>query len=173
MQPTWPARPGQRAHKVGRARAEGPAPQLFWQVAAGANRGLPLVLATVAEISRAAGYFPPVGDDSRPRDVELLHEAAFLTHDLMVYRSCPVTDPAQPWDYELRDPVDAEAVFLAQPYSAMKKMALARAVQRDNDLSDRARDRIYSTLTVAEILAVLAGTRAVPPDPGGSLIKVP
>ena len=173
MQPTWPARPGQRAHKVGRARAEGPALQFFWQVAAGPNRELALVLATVAEISRAAGYFPPVGDDSRPRDVELLHEAAFLTHDLMVYRSTPVTDPAQPWDYELRDPVDAEAAFQAQPYSAMKKMALARAVQRDNDLSDRARDRMYSTLTVTELLAVLGGTRAVPPEPGGPLIKVP
>ena len=142
-------------------------------MASGPNRELSLVLATVAEISRAAGYFPPVGDDSRPRDVELLHEAAFLTHDLMVYRSCPVTDPAQPWDYELRDPVDAEAVFLAQPYSAMKKMALARAIQCGNELSDRARDRMYSTLSVAELLAVLAGTRPVPPDPGGSWKKVP
>ena len=125
-----------------------------------------MTLATVAEISRAAGYFPPVGDDARPRDVELLHEAAFLTHDLMVYRSCPVTDPAQPWDYELRDPVDAEAVFLAQPYSAMKKMALARAIQRGNELSDRARDRIYSNYTVAEILAMLSGARPPPADPG-------
>ena len=105
--------------------------------------------------------------------MELLHEAAFLTHDLMVHRSFPVTDPAQPWDYELRDPVDAEAAFQAQPYSAMKKMALARAIQRDNDLSDRARDRMYSTLTVTELLAVLGGTRAVPPEPGGPLIKVP
>ena len=127
----------------------------------------------MAEISQAAGHAPLVRDDAPPRDVELLHEAAFLTHDLMVHRSFPVTDPAQPWDYELRDPVDAEAAFHAQPYSAMKKMALARAVQRDNDLSDRARDRMYSTLSVAELLAVLAGTRPVPPEPGGSWKKVP
>ena len=142
-------------------------------MAPGPKRELSLTLATVAEISRAAGYFPPVGDDSRPRDVELLHEAAFLTHDLMAYRSIPVTDPAQPWDYELRGPEDAEAAFQAQPYSAMKKMALARAIQRGNELSDRARDRMYSTLSVAELLAVLAGTRPVPPDPGGSWKKVP
>ena len=127
----------------------------------------------MAEISQAAGHAPLVRDDVRPWVVELLHEAAFLTHDLMVHRSFPVTDPAQPWDYELRDPVDAEAAFHAQPYSAMKKMALARAVQRDNDLSDRARDRMYSTLSVAELLAVLAGTRPVPPEPGGSWKKVP
>ena len=72
----------------------------------------------------------------------------------------------EPWNYELREPADAEAAFQAQPYAGMKKMALARAVQRENGLSDRSRDRIYSNFTVAEILAMLSGARPPPADPG-------
>ena len=135
-------------------------------MASGPGRALSLGLSTVAEISRAAGYAPPVRGDATPRGAELLHEAAFFTHDLMVYRSCPVAELDEPWNYELREPVDAEAAFQAQPYGGMKKMALARAVQRENGLSDRARDRIYSNFTVAEILAMLSGARPPPADPG-------
>ena len=133
----------------------------------GRDRELELQLLTVAEISRAAGFSPELGEGSSPREEELLHEAAFFTHELMVYRAAPATDA--PWDYVLSDPVDAEAEFQSQPYASMRKMALARAVQLANDLADNARDAAYANLTTVELLAVLPGER---PVPGGARADV-
>ena len=133
----------------------------------GRDRELELQLRTVAEISQAAGFSPALGEGASPREEELLHEAAFFTHELMVYRAAPATDA--PWDYVLSDPADAEAEFQSQPYASMRKMALARAVQLANDVSDDARDWAYANLTAVELLAVLAGER---PTPGGARADV-
>ena len=132
----------------------------------GRDRELELQLLTVAGISRAAGFSPELGEGASPRREELFHEAAFFTHELMVYRAAPATDA--PWDYVLSDPADAEAEFQSQPYVSRRKMALARAVQLASDLADNARDAAYADLTTVELLAVLAGERPAPGAPGGA-----
>ena len=120
-------------------------------------------LITVAEISRTAGYHPPISDDASPRDVELAHEAAFVAHNLVHYRTAvPCEDPEHPWDFYLREPVDAEQAWLEQPLGDMKKIALSRVLRLQEGADSDFRDYIWRNYAAVEILGMLAGTREIP-----------
>ena len=125
-------------------------------------------MASVAEVSKSAGFYPAgLSPDASAREEELAHESAFFDHDLTRFTSARHSDdPEQPWDFILGDPVEAETTWLAQPYADMKKMALCRALQLDGAKSSEFRDHVYSHRAVPEILSMLAGTLPVPLDPG-------
>ena len=76
----------------------------------GGDGELALVTMTCAEISMSAGFRPPVAPTDLARHVEIKHEASFLTHDLLKYRSerVPLDDGFHPWSFLLKDPVELE-----------------------------------------------------------------
>ena len=57
-------------------------------VAESANGELKLMLSSIAELARAAGYYPAIPADSTARESELILERGFLTNDLVEYQSC-------------------------------------------------------------------------------------
>ena len=126
---------------------------------------------TVAEISRAAGYYPELADDCTPRDAELAHEAMFLEHRVVHYRCAEhLNDPGRPWDFVLSEPVDAEAESLDQAYAGMTKIALARCLQLRGAADDALRHHLWGNFTAVELLAMLAGDRAVPAAPAPAAV---
>ena len=92
----------------------------------GACSELPLTLRTVGEISLAMGYHPATSDDATPREQEVAHEQAFLSHDLSRFEEA---ENVGGWSFVLRRPVDAEAAFLDQPPAMLRKIALCRRLQ--------------------------------------------
>ena len=71
-----------------------------------------LMLQSIAELVRAAGFTPPVAPEDSARDVELLLEASFLDHGLTRYvHSREVADEDDAFIFELKDPADAEQVL--------------------------------------------------------------
>ena len=61
---------------------------------------MPLILASVRDISSAAGFVPDLPDGSSDRLAELAHEQKFLTHGLTLFDiAVPHPDPELPWDF--------------------------------------------------------------------------
>ena len=133
-----------------------------------------MTLASVGEISRAAGFVPAAAPGASDREVEIAHEQNFLTHGLTLFETAVEhPDPELPWDFVLSGTVDAEQKFLEQPYISLKKMALARSLQLQHGFENALRDQIYVRYTVAEILTMLAGGRAIPPLHAGPALPPP
>ena len=121
-------------------------------VAGGAGE-LELMPSSIAEISRAAGFHPPVGPEATEREVELLHEQAFLQHGVLLYTSERVGDSSNPWSFVLSEPRDPEDDFIeTRPQHALTKMGLARSLQVRDGLTDKQRDDMWSKLSKDELL---------------------
>ena len=95
-----------------------------------ANDGeLPLVSANLAEISRAAGFHPPLAANASPRDAEKLHDNAMLSHGITRY-TCSRADSFG-WRFILKDAMDHEDFWIDKtPLHDMSKVALARLSQK-------------------------------------------
>lgn len=115
---------------------------------------------TVADISRAAGYYPPHADDATARELEVLHEQALLQHNLIVYK-CRPTDVVGDATWALvlheggRDVEDH--VFEARALADLSKMALARQLQLRDGLNNSERDARWRLLKKAQLIAALLG----------------
>ena len=118
---------------------------------------------TVAEISVAAGHHPPVGVNDTARDVEIKHEAEFLSHDLCKYESERLgidfeSDNAEgihAWSFILRNEVLVEdAYFDHADLHKVTRMGLARLIQRNTGCSDAQRNE-YSRMVRAALFAML------------------
>ena len=60
--------------------------------------------ATIAEISKAGGYYPEITPDMKPRDEEILHEDRMLNHDIMCYTSMRIArDASALWSFMLTE----------------------------------------------------------------------
>ena len=146
---------------------------------AGGGAALQLVPCTLAQVSKASGYYPALAHDATARDEELLHEAAFLSHDLLVYERRPV-EPTQnnlegSWDFILSDAKLAEDSYIEDtPLADCVKMALARQLQLRDGLTNEQRNRI-SVLEKAVLLAQIAGGAgpALAPAPAVAAPAVP
>ena len=109
----------------------------------GGTTSLPLELYTIAELSRAAGYFPTVPTGATTRAVELLHENAIMTHGLLRLSGQRLDDYENPWSFMLSGRVDAEEAHADERFDEMTKMALARQIQIRDGLSDDRRNAIW------------------------------
>ena len=109
----------------------------------GHDTALQLMDASVAEIVRAAGHFPPAAHDATPRDVELRLEKDFLDFFLVRLKSQHVPfDSSRPWSFMLSEPVDIEEYFIARtPVEDLSKIALARQLQLREGLNDEQRNQ--------------------------------
>jgi hypothetical protein len=109
---------------------------------------------TVAEISLASGYFPPLPANHTPRDAEVAHEANVLNHDVVMYDA--KRDGTLNWNLLISSPRFMEDDFAQKVNVAdMKKIALARQIQLREGLSDDARNDLLK-YTKAVLLARLA-----------------
>ena len=123
---------------------------------AGDQPELTLLDASIAELSLAAGYYPPVAPDASAREVELDHEAHFLDHNVHVfqYRRFPVGNGTTVGKWSLIVQEDSgEDVehrhFAEEALANLTKMALARALQ------------VRDGLTTADLAALLNLTKPV------------
>ena len=104
---------------------------------------------TIAELSIAAGYYPhDILPHYTERDVELLHERRILHHNIEIFdsRRVRLTSGAT-WAriVNCASGTDIEwHAFEDRPESDLTKMALARALQVRDDLTDDARDRVWA-----------------------------
>ena len=99
---------------------------------------LELLNATIAELSRSSGYFPAIAANTTARAEELLHEQAFLSHDILCYVDLRLDEAEKPWQFILSEPKNAEDVFFAATPNLFEhtKMGLARLLQRRDNLTD-------------------------------------
>jgi hypothetical protein len=125
---------------------------------------LPLTHCTVAEISRAAGFYPPVLTDATERSVELLHERHFLEHNLVTYDSVRARTQACPWAFSLVPDSDAadieDAFFEDREFQGITKMAMARVLQLRHGLSSDERDDLWKRRTKPSMAAEIMGVGA-------------
>jgi len=120
----------------------------------------------VAEIVRAAGYFPDLDAAMAPRDVELLIESNALDHGLVTYASRHINleDAHNPRTFELTSEDDAEGAHWRTPSGgSLTKMTIARRLQLRDNLDDARRDAIYE-LTRESLLAALEEGPGGTPD---------
>ena len=102
------------------------------------NNDLKLIPMTVAEIARAAGWFPAVAQDASARDVELQYESKVLDLEIERYKAVRLGESIErPWEFLLTDASDIEDSFLESRAAAdLTKMALARRIQRESGASE-------------------------------------
>ena len=118
----------------------------------------------MAEIARAAGDFPTIGDSMSARDVELMLESRCLEHDIVSYtsRQIALESAHDTWMFELTSPVDIEQVHWLDPFQGEHtKMSLARHLQLRDDLDDRTRNSIWQFAKDALLAEIARG-------PGGA-----
>ena len=82
---------------------------LIVQPCAGDDGNLTLANLTVAEISKSAGFYPPLTPHDTERDVELIHLAQLLSHGLVVYNATRLSyesgaEWGASWRLKLDDP---------------------------------------------------------------------
>ena len=121
--------------------------------------------ATIAEISRAAGYHPPdINPNMTERDVELLHETRLLDLEVEVHAAQRVkTAGRHAWCFTIdqHEGVDIEhAAFEDRPLGSLTKMALARALQEKCTLTNDQRDRLWSGSSKAALTALFHAPQA-------------
>lgn len=127
---------------------------------AGGQDGLQLMPCTIAEISLTAGFHPTIPTNASEREVELIHERAFLGHGVLRYDCERIGDSESAWRFVLRNPVDVEEhISASRPLEDMTKMALARALQLQDGLTDAERDAAWGRLKKGELLLALQGAR--------------
>ena len=91
--------------------------------AAGAVGNLELMHSTIAEISRAAGFYSVDLDDAT-RTVEIKHEAAFLNQGVPRWESSRLGIAEAPWSLILSDPMPIEDyIEETRPIGQLTKMA--------------------------------------------------
>ena len=118
---------------------------------------LALQNASGAEVSRAAGFYPPLDPNATLRAVELAHEAQSLSHDIIRFSSKRVADPDHPWWFVLSDPTDIEEYFFAsKQYVDHTKMVLARMLQLRGGETDAWRNEQWTALTKNTLLNLVA-----------------
>jgi hypothetical protein len=122
------------------------------------ERALKLQLYTVAELSKAAGFFPEVTPSMSARDVEIAHEAAVLSHGLVKLKSARIGDFDTPWSYALSEPEDAEMSYASDNLMKLSRMGLARQLQIRDQFNDEMRNLLSTTLTKETLLQALAHT---------------
>jgi len=134
----------------------------------GATSSLAFTSASVAEISQAAGYHPPVNVDDSARTVELKHERAFFSHGLLRWAGNRSPSPDTPWDYIVAEPTDAEEYYVGtlESMGDLTKMGLARLLQRRGGHTPEWRDDLYNRLNKGALLAA-AGVDDDAPAAGG------
>jgi hypothetical protein len=130
---------------------------------------LELMTATVAEISKALGFFPALDDGATARDEEILHEEAFLSHDVRRFngtRLLGASDDSGPWQYVLTDECDVEAAYFSSKGTLedFTKIELARRLQLQEGETTAWREQQYTRLSKAALMAALAA-----PGPGHQL----
>ena len=110
-----------------------------------------LMEATIAEISSAAGYHPPLPRDASARDHEILHERHFLDHNVSVCEGNRVSydmggDTGPDWSFVLsQDTHDVEQYCFSQRrFADLTKMALARQLQLRDGLTNEQRDALWA-----------------------------
>ncbi len=136
--------------------------EVMFSPPSGADGTLDVQNISVAELSLAAGYYPPnVTGDHSDRDIELMHERHFLQNNVERYKSrrASVTDGTawrfvvdmesgvdiEYWNYETRDLGDHT------------KMSLARQLQERDQLSDDQRNKLWSQKKATLLTALNAG----------------
>ena len=129
---------------------------------AGGDGQLELMNSTVGEISKAAGYYPACDENASERDLEILHETAFLNHDVRVFKGSRLgedLDEKATWSFELQHPGEdiEEYNFELKQLPDLTKMALARVLQLRNNLSDQERNRLWETLSKAHLVRDITG----------------
>lgn len=128
---------------------------------AGDQGELQLMPCTIAEISRAAGFYPTTPAEASERDVELIHERAFLGHQVLRYHCERIGTSDHAWQFCVRDPVDLEEhIAASRPLADMTKMALARMLQLRDGLTDADRDSAWAKLKKGELLLALQAAGA-------------
>ena len=139
---------------------------------------LVLTTASLAEIACAAGYNPPVAPNASARDVEIQHNRAFLSHDIVLYRQFKRSDDERaPWEHILSDEIGIEPYFFDERHEAWEDysiMALSRYVQVRDGLTEDQHKRVFDRCRKAHLLAAIGGgalpamaaaPAAPPPDP--------
>ena len=130
---------------------------------AGDQPELALLEASIAELSLAAGYYPPVTVDATVREVELEHETHFLDHNVHVfqYKRFPVGDGTALGKWSLIiDEDSGEDVelrhFETEARADLVKMALARMLQLRDGL---ARDDMLALVNLPKPVLIAAVER--------------
>ena len=134
---------------------------------------LELVASTIAEISKAAGYYPDdITADETERSVELKHEQRLLHHEVVAYSSDRYSYEhgagcGEKWAFLLHEdppPEDIEDYcFVRRELQQLTKMALARRIQLTTGCADAHRDALWA-LPKATLLAQLHGGADVGAD---------
>jgi hypothetical protein len=131
---------------------------------------LKLVNSTIAEIARAAGYYPVVGSNVTERDVEIIHEREFLNHGIVQYdcvRARNVISESgdtEHWAFSLSAVgYDVEDVaFESRDFAALTKMGMARMIQLRDGLDDNRRSELWSRYTKTALAAEITNAGGVP-----------
>ena len=117
----------------------------------GKMASLPIVGMSLAEISLTSGFYPEVLADDDDRTVELKHEARFLQQEVQTFESRKARlagmlsiDLSWARIVKVSTAVDFEVfAFQHRSLADLTKMALARALQTRDGLSDVARNRAW------------------------------
>ena len=111
----------------------------------GISGELPLLLATVAEIARAAGDYPDVDGNATARDIEILLESRLLQHRVIRFQTVQRSgNEDAPWDFTIQDGDDVEQAYIGPKNPRdLTKIALARQIQLRDDLSDAERGLLW------------------------------
>ena len=116
----------------------------------GDNGLLELTNCTIAEVSRAAGYYPVVPLNATERDIEVIHETHLLDHQVVVFDAERQTyttggDWGASWCFLVRNgPEDIEEhTFDKRDLAGLTKMALARRIQLRDNLTNDQRNALW------------------------------
>lgn len=98
---------------------------------------------TIAELSLACGFHPAVSHNDTAREVELMHEAALLRHDVQMHTV--VRHDENNWKLVLVDSCFIEDHYVdTVAIQDMTKMGLARQIQLKEGLDDLGRNSAWS-----------------------------
>ena len=127
---------------------------------------LPVLGQSVAELSAAGGYHPAVAANTTTRQVEIMHETAFLNHNVLQWAAKRSPDPGTPWNFILSDPCDIEQFFFDNSELAdCTKICLARKLQIDGGHNDAWRNVQYTSLSKGALLAAHGIVAPLPAPP--------
>ena len=116
--------------------------------------GLPLMLASLAHLARTAGIPVVIAAEDTERDVEVKLESKILDSRVSAYSSAAIPDAENHYSYMLSEAGDLEQHWLSkQNFTELTKMALARQIQIQDDLTDEARNKLWHLNRAALMLA--------------------
>jgi len=116
-----------------------------------------IVNMTIAEMSKAFGYYPQMGSSTTERELEIQHEQRALSHEVGVYTCERARVGDDFWGLVSHDVCENIETYFWEhtPIDGLTNMALARRLQIRDGLTDNERDNLWSNCNKQQLMAHL------------------